>query len=152
MMQNFKRQIGINDEYIEEKIRLIDEQKMQKIKAKLQQKRLREKMKEARTKQLKTEGVNADINEVLSKEQYKELRQKDMMLKEKKEITKVIMQKALREMRERYKQLIKQAFVAYCVKVYYQSGKNFYELVQIERERNLFLKNQSSVNLPLSGL
>ena len=48
-------------------------------------------MKELRTQQLKKEGVNADVNEVLSREQYKELRMKDQMFKEKKEISKAFM-------------------------------------------------------------
>ena len=33
------------------------------------------------------------------------------------------------------------------MKVYYQSGKNMFELIQIEKERANFLKSQSSSNM-----
>lgn len=47
----------------------------------------------------------------------------------------------MREMRERYRALIKRALVQVSVRIYYKSGIKLHEMVMIEKERKLFTES-----------
>eukprot|EP00347_Sterkiella_histriomuscorum_P019230 403342442 len=98
----------------------------------VQRLKLQQRMEHERDLQNGIDPTKVNIESKLTIEQLKEIRKKQQNLKDKQMImiSQGIIQTAMKEMRERYKQLIKKAIFAQCMKVYFHTGKRLYELNQ----------------------
>ncbi|CDW91527.1 UNKNOWN [Stylonychia lemnae] len=147
LAQKFREQIGIDDQYIEDKIRVIQHERAQKQRAIIAQQELEQKIREEQELNDLSDPTKANVGQVFANSNFRQIRAEKQKQFEKQQISKGIICKAIREMRARFHKLIQKAILSFCVKIYFRTGfkihqfnKDLHELKQKRAVQNAMKK------------